>query len=140
MAKTVTRRKVLNLRSVFYGVVKTYVRYGFYGAHNFLGTWIIAFFPASSWAETFFLDDNNFNIYLYGSKLHFVPETLNIVLGLHANAKTIISLLSVDSWYFLKQKEPEIRNKTRRFWQKTQQKQKHDNRSQTFFRGFILRA
>ena len=51
------------------------------------------FFPASSWAETFFLDDNNFNIYLYGNKLHFVPYTLNIVLGLHANAKTIISLL-----------------------------------------------
>ena len=82
----------MNLRSVFYGVVKTHVRYGFYSARNFLGTWIIAFFPASSWAETFFLDDNNFNIYLYGNKLHFVPETLNIVLGLLANAKTIISI------------------------------------------------
>ena len=38
MAKTVTRRKVLNLRSVFYGVVKTHERYGFYSARNFLGT------------------------------------------------------------------------------------------------------
>ena len=43
--------------------------------------------------ETFFLDDNNFNIYLYGNKLHFVPETFNIVLGLLANAKAIISIL-----------------------------------------------
>ena len=51
------------------------------------------FFSGELLSGTFFLDDNNFNIYLYGNKLHFVPETLNIVLGLHANAKTIISLL-----------------------------------------------
>ena len=51
------------------------------------------FFSGELLSGTFFLDDNNFNIYLYGNKLHFVPETLNIVLGLLANAKTIISIM-----------------------------------------------
>lgn len=117
MAKTVTRRKVLNLRSVFYGVVKTHVLYGFYSARNFLGSWIIAFFrralerKLSSWLTTtliFICTETNYIFCTWGSQY----------CSWIACKRKNYHQYTVDSWYFLKQKEPAIRNKTRRFWQK----------------------
>ena len=78
IAKTVTRTKVLNLRSVFYGVIKTHMRYGFYSACNFLGTGIIAFFrralerKLSSWMTTTLIiicTETNYILYLRHSIL-----------------------------------------------------------------------